>query len=131
LRKGFDGESAFGREQRVRCDDRARIVFGRWELSAPANPRQRLRSKRYTDGHPDGNADCCAHGEADGNADSDRSTVSEAIDCADRYADRNARADGNADERPDDECLRAAVAFGTVDLLFRIDKCTRADRLCG
>jgi len=126
LRKGFDGESAFGREERVRCDDRARIVFGWWGLSGPADPWHRHRSDGDTDSRPDGNADCVTNWdtycEAVGNADCDPDR--EAIGRADRYADRNARANRNAHERPDDQCMREAVARGTLDFLCGIEQST-------
>jgi len=125
----FDGESAFGREERVRCGDRTRIVFGRWGFARPADSRHRYRSDGDTDGRTDVDPDHRADGEADGNADCDPDR--EAIDRTDRHPNRNARADRDADERPDDQCMREAIARGTLDSLLRIGRCARADRLRG
>jgi hypothetical protein len=126
LRKGFDGESAFGREERVRCDDRARIVFGRRRLSGAADPRHRHHSDGNADSRPDVNTDCVSNWhsncEAVGNADCDPDR--EAIGRADRYAHGNARANCNAHERPDDQCMREAVACGTLDFLRGIEQPT-------
>jgi len=101
-------------------------VFGWWGLSGPADPWHRHRSDGDTDSRPDGNADCVTNWdtycEAVGNADCDPDR--EAIGRADRYADGNARANRNAHERPDDQCMREAVARGTLDFLCGIEQST-------